>query len=172
MLAVTTNGLDAHVPGLLAQARVFEQIRVAQDRGHGRADLVTHGGKELRLRAVGLLRLIRERVGLLGGHTQLRRARIHLAFERALILLHLMPGLGQALDHDVERVREIFYLVVRGDFDLTIEPAIRDLSRELGELSDGGGDAPGHEHGQRDAEKDHQRREDRGEEHELFLVPA
>ena len=71
---------------IVAQVAVaFEQLRVAEDRVHRRADLVRHVGQEGALGPAGALR------GFLGG-AQLGRAAGHERFEVLLVLAQLEIG--------------------------------------------------------------------------------
>ena len=84
--AAALNGLDG--PALLRRqlALVLQELRVAQDGVHGRADLVTHVGQE---EALGL-------VGLLGRVPGLLQLEVVLLEDSARLLLlgqHLLPEL-------------------------------------------------------------------------------
>ena len=75
------------------------QVGIAEDRGHGRADLVAHVGQEVALGAAGFL-------GLFLGSRKLRRAGSHQFFQVMAVQGQLGVALLDLIEHGVEAIDE------------------------------------------------------------------
>ena len=121
-----------------AELALQDVVRVALDRGQGRAELVAHVGQEVGLHPVQLLELL-----VHGGQLLVRLLElVHVVLE---LLRHVVEALGQDLQ-----------LVVGADVEAPVEVALGDLLGPRRQLLERFGDArgQGHRHDQGDADGD------------------